>query len=65
MFDTQKTVEEMVLEALEEATILEYGRSTFDLKNVFAVAEKLSGVPYSWIMEVHERNKKNVCSVRG
>jgi len=56
-----KTIEELIKEALEEATILEYGRAEFDLSNVFAVAERLSGVPYGWIADFHKR-KINVCS---
>lgn len=50
----EKTVRELAYEAIGEAMVLELGREIYDPDNVLHVAEKLSGIPYSWIKWIME-----------
>lgn len=43
---------ELILEALKEADILEQGRSTYDTDHMLLTAMKLSGAPWSFVVEV-------------
>jgi hypothetical protein len=46
------TVKETIVEAIEEAKILECARDTYDTDHVLFVAQKLSGAPFSFVKEV-------------
>jgi hypothetical protein len=48
----EKTLENQILEALEEARILEWARDKYDEKNVINTAMRLSGAPYSFVERV-------------
>ena len=50
-----KSVQELALEAIEEACILEFARDNFDETHMLETAEGLSGVPYFMIKEIYER----------
>ena len=50
-----KTVQELAIEAIEEACILEFARDNFDETHMLETAEGLSGVPYFMIKQVYER----------
>ena len=50
-----KTVQELAIEAIEEACILEFARDKFDETHMLETAEGLSGVPYFMIREIYER----------
>jgi hypothetical protein len=43
----EKTLEELIVEALEEAKILECARDKYEEDNVMLTAMRLSGAPYS------------------
>lgn len=58
----EQNIKEIIIEALREADIMEQGRSKYDYENVLYVAERLSGVPYSWIKEVDKRER--LCGAR-
>jgi hypothetical protein len=47
------TLREMIQEAIVEAEIMEYARSTFSLDNMLLTAMRLSGAPYSFIERVY------------
>ena len=51
----EQTVEQMAMDAIREAQIMEYGQSEFSNDHMLHVAEKLSGVPYCWIKEVYTK----------
>jgi hypothetical protein len=48
----EKTLKELILEALEEAKILECARDNYEEDNVMLTAMRLSGAPYSFIEQV-------------
>jgi hypothetical protein len=48
----EKTLEELIVEALEEAKILECARDNYEEDNVLLTAMRLSGAPYSFIEQV-------------
>ena len=50
-----KSVQELALEAIEEACILEFARDEFNEMHMLETAEGLSGVPYFMIKEIYER----------
>jgi len=50
-----KTIQELAIEAIEEACILEFARDKFDETHMLETAEGLSGVPYFMIKQVYER----------
>ena len=51
-----KTVLELIKEALEEAKILEMGIDAYDEDRMLYLAQRLSGAPYSFVQEVHRKN---------
>ena len=51
-----KTVEELAIEAIEEARILESAREVYDESHMLETAELLSGVPYFMVKDVYKRN---------
>jgi len=53
-----ENLRDQINEALIEATILECARENFDEDHLLYVAQKLSGAPFSFIKEVHIKNKK-------
>lgn len=53
----QETLNHLIKEALDEAIILETGRSKFSDENVIHVAQKLSGAPYASIEEEYLKRK--------
>jgi len=50
-----KTIQELAIEAIEEACILEFARDEFNEMHMLETAEGLSGVPYFMIKEIYER----------
>jgi len=48
-----KTLYEEIVEAIEEAKILECAREEFDKDHMLFVAQKLSGAPFSFIEQVY------------
>ena len=48
----EKTLEELIVEALEEAKILECARDKYEEDNVMLTAMRLSGAPYSFVKKV-------------
>jgi hypothetical protein len=48
----QKTLEELIVEALEEAKILECARDKYEEDNVMLTAMRLSGAPYSFVEQI-------------
>ena len=50
----EKTLENLIVEALEEARILECAREEYDEDHMKYVAQRLSGAPYSFIESVYE-----------
>jgi len=50
-----KSVQELALEAIEEACILEFARDDFDVTHMLETAEGLCGVPYFMLKQVYER----------
>lgn len=53
----EKTLKEMIDDALNEAKILESGHESFDEERMLLVAMKLSGAPYSFIEQVYKMRK--------
>lgn len=51
-----KSLKEEIMEALEEARILECAMEVFDKNHMLFVAQKLSGAPFSFIFDVYQRN---------
>ena len=47
-----QTLKELILEAIEEAKILECARESYDKDNVLLTAMRLSGAPFSFIEEL-------------
>jgi hypothetical protein len=54
-----KTLFNLIIEALEEAYILENAREKYDNDNFLLTAMRLSGAPYSFVKLVAEKNFKN------
>lgn len=51
----EKNVYELILEALEEAKMLEMGLSEPDEDHMLLTAMRLSGAPYSFIEQVYHQ----------
>lgn len=49
---TEKTVLELIREALDEAKILECARDEYDEDHMLYVAQRLSGAPFSFVEHV-------------
>ena len=52
-----KSVYELIIDALEEAKVLESALDTHDENRMLFVAQKLSGAPFSFIEQVYQQNK--------
>ena len=50
---SEKNLYECIVEALEEAKIMECVREVYEEDNMLYVAQKLSGAPYSFINDVY------------
>ena len=50
----EKTLYENIVEALEEAKILECVRDEYEESNMLYVAQRLSGAPFSFVQEVYQ-----------
>lgn len=57
---SEKTLKEMIDDALDEAYILESGNEIFDEARMLLVAMKLSGAPYSFIEQVYVARKNHM-----
>lgn len=55
MFDNL-TVKETAIEAIREASILEFANNSFDEVHMLETAELLSGVPFFLIEEVYQKH---------
>jgi len=53
------TLREIIEEAIVEAEIMEYARSTFSTDNMLLTAMRLSGAPYSFIERVYNETIAN------
>jgi hypothetical protein len=51
------TLRDLICESLREANILECARDTYDIENLLLTAMRLSGAPYSFIKEEHDRSR--------
>lgn len=51
-----KSVSELIKDALQEAMLLESGIETFDECRMLFIAQKLSGAPYSFVEQVYKNN---------
>lgn len=60
---SEKTLKEMIDDALDEASILESGHEKFDEERMLLVAMKLSGAPYSFIEQVYKMRSKRKTKV--
>jgi hypothetical protein len=49
----EKTVYELIIEAIEEAKILECAREEYEEDHMLYIAQRLSGAPYSFIEDVY------------
>jgi len=61
----QVTLKESIVEAIEEARILECARDFFEVDNVITTAMRLSGAPYSFTVEIYEKifSERNVLTL--
>jgi hypothetical protein len=50
----EKTLKELIVDAIEEARILECGRGEYDEDNMLFTAMRLSGAPFSFVKEIYE-----------
>jgi len=50
-----KTLRDEIVDALDEARILECAMERFDRDRMLFVAQRLSGAPYSFITEVYSK----------
>lgn len=57
---TQLTVRELILEALDEAEILECAMTRFDVEHMLLTAMRLSGAQYSLVRKVYEDAYENL-----
>jgi hypothetical protein len=55
-----KTLYKSICEAIDEAIILEFGRSTFDTSNILKTASRLSKAPQSLVSQVFYKRKLNI-----
>lgn len=53
-----KSVRELIEEALEEAKILESALEEYDEEHMLYTAMKLSGAPYSYVQEIYQKKSK-------
>jgi hypothetical protein len=53
----QLNLNDQIKEALTEAMILECAREEYDEDHLLYVAQRLSGAPYSFIKEIHNKSK--------
>jgi hypothetical protein len=51
------TVREEIIEAIEEAKILECARDIYEENHMLFIAQKLSGAPFSFVKEVYNSTK--------
>jgi hypothetical protein len=51
----EKTLYELIVEALEEAKMLEMGVSEPDEDHMLLTAMRLSGAPYSFVEQVYQK----------
>lgn len=56
----QKNLREEIVDAIEEATIMECALDHFDDDHVMYVAQKLSGAPFSFVQKIYFERKKVV-----
>ena len=49
-----KTVYELIIEAIDEAKILECAREEYEEDHVLYIAQRLSGAPFSFVQEVYD-----------
>lgn len=56
----ERNLREEILEALDEATILECALDRFDEDRVLHVAQKLSGAPFCFVRKIYYERKKVV-----
>lgn len=54
---SDKTLYELIIEALNEARILESACERSDQDNMLFVAQRLSGAPFSFVKEVYDKMK--------
>ena len=50
-----KTLQEEIVDAIDEARILECAMEKFDADHMLYVAQKLSGAPFSFIQDVYQK----------
>lgn len=51
----EKTVYELIVEALDEARIMECAREEFEEDHLLYIAQRLSGAPFSFVSDVYKR----------
>lgn len=56
----EKKLSEEIIEAIEEATILECALDEYDEDHILYVAQKLSGAPFSFVQKIYSERKKVV-----
>lgn len=56
----EKGLFEVISEAINEAKLLELGRTTFDTKHMLLTATRLAGVPYIFVSKVFNQMEKKV-----
>lgn len=49
----QTTLRQEIVEAIEEAKILECARETYEENHMLFIAQKLSGAPFSFVKETY------------
>ena len=59
-----KSVRELIEEALAEAKILESALEEFDEEHMLYTAMKLSGAPYSFVEEIYSKKFKKGVDIR-
>jgi hypothetical protein len=55
-----KSVYELIVEALEEANILECARDQYESDHMLYVAQRLSGAPFSLVEEIFTRKMVDI-----
>lgn len=53
----EMTLEELIKDSLEEANMLEYGYNRFDEERMLLTAMRLSGAPYSFVLQVYNQRE--------
>lgn len=56
----EKKLSEEIIEAIEEAIILECALDEYDEDHILYVAQKLSGAPFSFVQKIYSERKKVV-----